>query len=116
MKLKDEFAIMDETPSLDVFVDLAIRLDNRIRRCRERAENHTPRPSFLVPHLSPDIHRPGVFAPAESSSTLGSWERGTLPAGLGSTQSTGETEAPGTGAVHLLQQEGAFPRPVSGGS
>ncbi|KAJ8271735.1 hypothetical protein COCON_G00105940 [Conger conger] len=49
-KLKDELAVRDETSSLEELIDLATRLDNRLReRCREREGTLVFRTRFLTP-------------------------------------------------------------------
>ena len=50
--LKDEMAVRDETGSLEEFVSLAIRLDNRFHeRCRERVSHPHSQPLWPHHHL-----------------------------------------------------------------
>ncbi|KAK2921381.1 hypothetical protein Q8A73_000866 [Channa argus] len=65
--MKDELANRDPPDSLDEFINLAIRVDNRIReRRREREQNPAPAPQNL---RTPPLHKSPV-SPGFSSSAL----------------------------------------------
>uniref|UniRef100_A0A3B5QW10 DUF4939 domain-containing protein n=1 Tax=Xiphophorus maculatus TaxID=8083 RepID=A0A3B5QW10_XIPMA len=71
-QIKDELATLDEPESLNDFINLAIRLDNRIRaRARERTRRVSSPRAFLTSSRSSAQHSPPPPAPGVEPMQIG---------------------------------------------